>query len=233
MQNTSANKILMKISDAPLSSLSKTSHNDIYYKFEGFKYALREWKKWTHDIIYIEYNEDDDSYEHTIQYSRTEYICGLMHDLLIIISGKGYKFLYSHQVLARKYMHYWLTLANSRINYISLPEPHHNGNQEDFEEWEKMFPYNAWDEILEPYYIFNDNTDMAYRMRQDLPHFLWLYIDVDNSEIIQKRRAEDAAIQIEMNKLYDDHEGYKRLDTVTRFKKTEGTFDPDKDEKRS
>jgi hypothetical protein len=219
----------MKISDEPWPSSNKISHNDNYYHYEGFKYALREWKKWTRDIIYVDMDSDDADDQDYQSYTRAEYTCGLMHDLLTIITTKGYKCLYSYQVLARKYMHYWLALSNSRTAYMLLPEPHHYGNQDDFEEWENTFPYNVWDEILESYYIFNDNTEISYRMRQDLPYFLWLYIDIDNSEIIQKRKAEEAVIQIEMNKFYDDHEGYKRLDTVTPFKKTESTFDSDKE----
>jgi hypothetical protein len=227
-------KILMHISDEAWPS-NKYTATDNYFNFEGFKYALREWRKWTRDIIYSEYCSDDnnDNNEYEINnYTRADYITQLMRDLIKYVSDGGYRFLYSDVTLARRYMHYWLALSNSRVNYIVLPEPHHNGRQNDFEEWEQVFPYTFWDSVLEDYDIFTDNTDISYRMRQDLPYFLWLYIDIDNSERVQKRRAEERAIEYEMNKLYDDYEGYKRTD-VSPAKKTENSFDSDKDERRS
>ena len=222
----------MHISDDPWPT-NKRVAPDNYFNFEGFKYALREWRKWTNDIIYREYFDDDsDDGPEIINYTRADYTTQLMNDLIKYIYDGGYRLLYTAPILARRYMHYWLALSNSRNNYLILPEPHHNGTQEDFEEWEKVFPYTFWDSILEDYDIFSDNTDMASRMRQDLPYFLWLYIDIDNSERIQRRLAEDRAIEYELTKLYDDHEGYKRVD-VSPAKKTEATFDSDKDERRS
>jgi hypothetical protein len=200
--------IKLSVSDEPyISSSTQNDIYDIYIVTEGFRYALREWRRWTYDIIIDIY--DNCNYE----YTRAEYSTILINNIISIITSKGYKLIHSNDKIVRKFMHYWLQLYNSRGMNYRLPL--HNGNptQEDYEEWNEIFNYDFWEEYLESYKLYGafDDSVIGKELLMNIGEFFWIYIDIVNSPIIIDRRTEINNIEDEMISMQDEYDGdYKK-----------------------
>jgi hypothetical protein len=196
--------IKLSVSDEPYISTQNMSNDiyDIYIVTEGFRYALREWRKWTNDTIIDIY----DNCEH--EYTRAEYSTILINDIICIIESNGYKLIDSNDVIVRKFMHYWLQLYNSKgINY-RLPRHNSNPDQEDYEEWNNIFNYEFWEHFLVNYKIYGafDDSIIGRELSMNIGDFLWIYIDINNSPIIIDRRIQISNIEEDMMHSYDEYD---------------------------
>jgi hypothetical protein len=174
---------------------------------EGFRYALREWRKWTNDSIIDIY--DNCKYE----YNRAEYSTIFINNMISIIESKGYKLINSNDKITRKFMHYWLNLYNSRGRNYRLPR--HNGypDQEDYEEWNDIFNFDFWEYHLFDYKIYGafDDSIIGKELTMNIGEFFWIYVDINNSPIIVDRRLKLNMIEEEMMHTYDEYDGdFKR-----------------------
>jgi hypothetical protein len=191
-------KNIMQISDEPYKSTARQSDQiDLYIMCEGFKYTLREWRRWTHDLLEI----DEDSFV-----TRGEYSMMFANEINGILNNNGYVLLYRIDSIARRFMHYWLQLYNSNGFCAKLPLPHHNGNNLEYEDWNRLFTPEFWERIGEEYVVYNafDNTRIGKELLINIGDFFWNYIDVNRSSAIIEKREEERRIEEEMMRWGDE-----------------------------
>jgi hypothetical protein len=189
----------MEIIEEPVDVKNKFRDDvDLYILCEGFKYTLREWRRWTRDELIL----DDGS-----SFTRAEYSMLFVNEINGILKNAGYILKYSIDSIARRFMHYWKKLYNSGGLHTQLPMPHHNGNQEELEEWDATFAYDFWEHITEDFVVpcGFDDTFVGKELLNNIGYFFWIYIDTKNSPKIVNGRAEIKLIEEElMNSAYDN-----------------------------
>lgn len=194
----STRKIMEIVEEVPPSYSNKSNgNNNLYILCEGFKYKLREWKRWSHDELVI-----DDDYIIT----RGEYSIQFVSEVMTILENNGYGLKFSIDSIARRFMHYWLQLYNSNGGNILLPDTHHNGNDIEYEMWIEIFSQDFWKHITEQYIVYKgfDDTEVGRQLLNNISDFFWTYIDVNKSPTILKRREEDKKIQEEMRRWIEE-----------------------------
>ncbi len=189
---------LMEISDEPYKSSHRPNDDmDLYILCEGFKYTLREWRKWTRAELEI----DEDFY-----ITRGEYSTAFVNKINGILNANGYVLKYSGDSIARRFMHYWLQLYNSNGRCTRLPPQQHNGSENEFENWDGTFGRDFWDNVTNEYVVYKgfDDTEVGYQMLMNIGDFFWNYIDVTRSPAIIERREEDRKMEEEMMRWSDE-----------------------------
>jgi hypothetical protein len=204
---------MMEIVDDPLPVGSKIKDEiDLYILCEGFKYTLREWRRWTRgDVEMID----------GCIYTRGEYSMLFVKEIIGFLHNNGYILKYSVDSIARRFMHYWLKLYNSKGYSSRLPIQQHNGTNEELEEWNELFTYDFWEEITEDFIVHNgfDDTNVGKELLYGIGTFFWIYIDVNNSPKIVGKREEDKLIQEEMMRWANDGD-YNGKSTLSSIDKT-------------
>jgi hypothetical protein len=200
-------KNIMEVLDDSVDVKSKYKDDlDLYIMCEGFKYTLREWRRWTRYELIL----DDGTF-----FTRGEYSMMFVNEINGILKNAGYILKYSTDSIARRFMHYWMKLYNSGGRSTRLPDPHHNGNDEEFEEWEATFAYDFWEHITEDFVVRYgfDDTFVGKELLNNISNFFWIYIDAKNSPRITNRRAEIKLIEEEMMNSSNDN----TIDVVTKL----------------
>jgi hypothetical protein len=191
-------KKMMEIVDEPYLHSNKVSYNiDLYILCEGFKYTLREWRRWTHDEVVV----DEDCI-----LTRGKYSMEFVNMISEFLQCNGYILKYNIDSIARRFMHYWLQLYNSNGRCARLPLPHHNGNALEYEKWDNTFPQEFWDDVTEDIIVYKgfDDTDVGRELLLHMGNFFWNYIDVSESPTIIAMREEERRIHEELIKLAEE-----------------------------
>lgn len=203
-------KKMMEIVEGPYINSNKPNDEvDLYILCEGFKYTLREWRRWTHDEIEI----DDECI-----LTRGEYSMIFIKHATSIFNNNGYVLKYKVDSLARRFMHYWLQLYNSNGRISQLPEQQHNGSDIEYEEWDRTFSIEFWENVTEEYVTYKgfDDTAVGKELLRNIGDFFWNYIDVTKSSKIIEKREEDRRIEEEMRRWIEEpNESNKHIHAVT------------------
>jgi hypothetical protein len=209
---------MMEIVDPPLSYAPKSNTN-VYILCEGFKYGLREWRRWTHDEIvinndehdeYDEYNNCENDGYNVESMTRGSYSMLLISVIDEILYRNGYVLKYSTDSMARRFMHYWLQLYKSNSWNARLSLGDSSLKSVDMEDWDELFPSDFWRNIVAPFstcYAFDDSY-VGQELLSNIGWFFWRYIDGKKSPAIIKKREEERVIEMEMRKWRDDLEGF-------------------------
>jgi hypothetical protein len=222
-------KKMMEFAEEPLSFSNKlgnpnnsNANNDLHILCEGFKYTLREWRRWTHDEIEI-----DDGYIIT----RGEYSMTFIKYINSIFNKNGYVLLYKLDSIARRFMHYWMQLYNSNGGAALLPGQHHNGTKLEYEEWDRMFSMEFWENVTQEFIVYKgfDETAVGRELLYHIGDFFWNYVDVTKSPMIVEKREEERRIEEEMKRWVDDPSESNKLmyasATITPKDKTDEVSD--------
>jgi hypothetical protein len=194
---------MMKIVE-PLSQSNKKNNTiDLYFLFEGFKYTLREWRRWTHCEILI-----DDCI-----LTRGEYSTSFINFIITLLDKNGYILKYSSDSIVRRFMHYWLQLYNSNGSIPILPIQYNNKINFEYEEWNRTFTYDFWENITKEWivYIGFDDTNIGRQLLYNIGDFFWNYIDFNKSPKIIEKYEEDRKIQEELNNLIEEQYKYNKI----------------------
>ncbi len=210
----------MQVVDEPYKCNNRQSDDlDLYIMCEGFKYTLRKWRRWTHDILEI---------DEGMFVTRGEYSMMFVNEINVILNNNGYILKYSIDSIARRFMHYWLQLYNSNGYYIKLPLANHNGTELEFEDWDKRFDDQFWEYITDDYVVYNgfDDTQVGRELLNHMSIFFWNYIDINKSITITNKREEDRRIEEEMIKWIDEPTEQNKI-SIPSKDKTEEVIDRD------
>ncbi len=215
---------MMQISDEPYVNSNKSDDNiDLYILCEGFKYTLREWRRWTHDEVEI----DED-----FVMTRGKYSMEFVHLISEFLQSNGYILKYNIDSTARRFMHYWLQLYNSNGKCAKLPLPHHNGTNLEYEKWDNTFPQEFWDDVTEDIVVYKgfDDTDVGRELLLHMGNFFWNYIDVNQSPNIIATREEERRINEEIMRWAEEPNEHVKVvasttSAITSKNKTDGVND--------
>jgi hypothetical protein len=220
----SGNKLLIIEEECPASN--RFDADDLYILCEGFKYKLREWRRWTHDNVEI--------YDDLVM-SRGKYSMEFVHLVSDLLQQNGYSLKYNIDSITRRFMHYWLQLYNSNGRYAKLPLPHHNGNNLEYEKWENTFPQEFWDDVTDDIIVYKgfDDTDVGRELLLHIGDFFWNYIDVNESPTIIAMREEERRINEEIIRWAEDPNEHVKVvvTAVTSKNKTDEVNDRNNREK--
>lgn len=203
-------KKMMEIVDPPVSYSTKPNSN-LYILCEGFKYTLREWRSWTHDIIEIDDYDAGDYESGIIKITRGEYSMAFVSEIIAILHDNGYVLKHSVDSIVRRFMHYWMQLYKTNGWDTTLPAVDGSKKSVDLEEWEGLFSVKFWENITIPYiahYGFDD-TRVGQELLANIGYFFWTYVDGKNSDKIIAKRRDEAEIEKEMRKWREDIDGGK------------------------
>ena len=196
----------------PSTPLQPLPPPDNSIRIAGLRYTLREWRRWTRDIIELESG---------IFLTRAEYTTELVSYILSVLGKHGYSFIHTSQSLSRRLMHHWLNIYRSSTKYSLLPINDNDCSQEEYEEWQELFPAEFWAYMTDDYITYGafDDSDMGINLLGDLSAFFWLYVDPNKSDKIVKRREEIAKINSELSTALAE-EYHRRVEALPA-KKTE------------
>jgi hypothetical protein len=175
---------------------------DLYILCEGFKYTLREWRRWTHDEVVL----DDGS-----TFTRGEYSMMFVKEISEMLEHNGYVLRHSLDGMARRFMHFWLQLYNSGGHNSRLPMQQHNGTWLELEKWDELFPFNFWEIVTRDFEVDLgfDHSYVGTELLKAIGYFFWTYIDVNKSLTIIDAREEACRIEEEIAKWSEDNDGIR------------------------